>query len=127
MSLYRRLATIDNDADIESFAAEMVDRFGPLPPECDQLFKIVAIKALCRRANIEKVEAGPKGIIVSFRDNAFANPTGWCVMCRIMAAMPECAQICESSFRAISRRPRRGLDTTRRLLWELVKVAEKKT
>ena len=36
----------------------------------------MAIKVLCRRANVDKVEAGPKGIIVSFRDNAFANPAG---------------------------------------------------
>jgi transcription-repair coupling factor (superfamily II helicase) len=36
----------------------------------------MAIKALCRRANVEKVEGGPKGIIVSFRDNSFANPAG---------------------------------------------------
>ena len=32
--------------------------------------------ALCRRANVEKIEAGPKGAVLSFRDNAFANPEG---------------------------------------------------
>ncbi len=40
------------------------------------MLKIVSIKALCRRANIEKVDAGPKGLILSFRDNAFTNPEG---------------------------------------------------
>ena len=54
----------------------MIDRFGPLPEEVKQLLQIVAIKALCRRANVEKVDAGPKGLILSFRDNAFANPEG---------------------------------------------------
>ena len=48
------------DAEIEAFAAEMIDRFGPLPREVEQLLKIVAIKALCRKANVEKVEAGRK-------------------------------------------------------------------
>jgi transcription-repair coupling factor (superfamily II helicase) len=38
--------------------------------------RLMSIKALCRRANIEKVEAGPKGVVLSFRDNAFANPDG---------------------------------------------------
>ena len=38
--------------------------------------KIVAIKALCRRANVEKIDAGPKGAVLSFRDNTFANPDG---------------------------------------------------
>ena len=32
------------------------------------------MKALCRRANVEKVDAGPKGVVIGFRDNVFANP-----------------------------------------------------
>ncbi|MHB8885176.1 MAG: transcription-repair coupling factor [Methylovirgula sp.] len=76
LGLYRRLSTLENDTEIESFAAEMIDRFGPLPREVEQLLKLMAIKALCRKANVEKLDAGPKGVIVSFRDNAFANPQG---------------------------------------------------
>ena len=34
------------------------------------------IKALCRRANVEKIETGPKGAVMSFRENSFANPEG---------------------------------------------------
>jgi transcription-repair coupling factor (superfamily II helicase) len=76
LGLYRRLAGFETDAEIDAFGAEMIDRFGPLPTEVAQLLKIMAIKVLCRRANIAKVDGGPKGIIVSFRDNAFANPAG---------------------------------------------------
>ncbi len=76
LGLYRRLSKLETDAEIEAFAAEMIDRFGPLPREVEQLLKVVAIKALCRKANVEKLEAGPKGIIISFRDNFFANPQG---------------------------------------------------
>ncbi len=50
--------------DIEAFGAELVDRFGPLPNEVEHLLKIVAIKALCREPNVEKVEAGPKGVVL---------------------------------------------------------------
>ena len=32
------------------------------------------IKLLCREANVEKIESGPKGAVISFRDNTFANP-----------------------------------------------------
>jgi transcription-repair coupling factor (superfamily II helicase) len=76
MGLYRRLSQVENEGEIEGFAAEMIDRFGPLPPEIGQLMKIVAIKLLCRRAHVEKVDAGPKGIIIAFKDNSFANPNG---------------------------------------------------
>jgi len=76
LALYRRLAEIEDERDIESFAAEMVDRFGPLPAEVEHLLQIVAIKAMCRRANVEKLDAGPKGVVLAFRDNIFANPDG---------------------------------------------------
>ncbi|HEY6861861.1 MAG TPA: transcription-repair coupling factor [Pseudolabrys sp.] len=76
LALYRRLAGIEDERDIDSFAAELVDRFGKLPEEVEHLLQVVAIKALSRRANVEKVEAGPKGIVLSFRDNIFANPEG---------------------------------------------------
>ncbi|MDX5360971.1 MAG: transcription-repair coupling factor, partial [Alphaproteobacteria bacterium] len=76
LTLYRRLADIEDDAGIEAIAAEMIDRFGPLPPEVAQLLEVVRIKAVCRRAGIAKIDAGPKGIIVSFREDHFANPAG---------------------------------------------------
>ena len=76
VQLYRRMATLESDDEIEGFAAELIDRFGPMPSEVDQLMKLVSIKALCRRAHVEKVDAGPKGVIIAFRDNAFANPQG---------------------------------------------------
>jgi transcription-repair coupling factor (superfamily II helicase) len=76
LGLYRRLADVEDEQEIEAFGAELVDRFGPLPEEVEHLLKIVAIKSLCRRANVEKIETGPKGAVLSFRDSTFANPEG---------------------------------------------------
>ena len=69
MSLYRRLADLEEGIDIEGFAAEMIDRFGPLPEEFTNLLDIVAIKQLCRKAGVAKVDAGPKGVVIEFHDN----------------------------------------------------------
>jgi transcription-repair coupling factor (superfamily II helicase) len=76
LGLYRRIAHLEQRDEIDSFAAEMIDRFGALPEEFENLLKIVAIKKFCRDANVEKVDAGPGGAIVTFRDNSFANPAG---------------------------------------------------
>tara|TARA_B100001142_G_scaffold326808_1_gene383035 strand:+ start:5 stop:1522 length:1518 start_codon:yes stop_codon:yes gene_type:complete len=76
MSLYRRLASIDNTAEIEAFAAELIDRFGPLPNEVENLLQSVSLKKICRDAGIEKVEAGLKGAVLSFHNNDFSNPAG---------------------------------------------------
>jgi transcription-repair coupling factor (superfamily II helicase) len=74
LALYRRLADIEDEREIDAVGAELVDRFGPLPIEVEHLLQIVAIKALCRQANVEKVDAGPKGAVITFRDNSFAHP-----------------------------------------------------
>ena len=76
LALYKRLADLEDQASIEAFAAELIDRFGSLPDEVVHLLEIVAIKALCRKANVAKVDVGPKGAVIAFRDNVFPNPTG---------------------------------------------------
>ena len=76
LALYRRLADIEDERDIDGFAAELIDRFGPMPDEVRHLLDTVVIKALCRRANVAKIETGPKGAVLSFREDRFANPEG---------------------------------------------------
>lgn len=74
LGLYRRLGEITELSDIDAFGAELIDRFGPLPLEVQHLLKIVYIKSLCRTANVEKLDAGPKGVVVQFRNREFPNP-----------------------------------------------------
>ncbi|WP_075289102.1 transcription-repair coupling factor [Pararhizobium arenae] len=74
LGLYRRLGEITELSEIDAFGAELIDRFGPLPLEVQHLLKIVYIKSLCRTANVEKLDAGPKGVVVQFRNREFPNP-----------------------------------------------------
>jgi len=76
LALYRRLGDLETPEEIDAFGAELIDRFGPLPDEVKHLLKIVFIKALCRKANVEKLDAGPKGVVIQFRNKTFANPAG---------------------------------------------------
>ena len=76
LGLYRRIAALVDRREIDAFAAELIDRFGKLPNEVDNLLEIIAIKRLCRDAGVEKIEAGPKGAVIAFHDNRFANPAG---------------------------------------------------
>ncbi|WP_108680622.1 transcription-repair coupling factor [Methyloceanibacter sp. wino2] len=76
LGLYRRLSGVETQEAIEAFAAELIDRFGPLPDEVRHLLDVVEIKGLCRQANVEQIDAGPKGLVVAFRNNEFANPEG---------------------------------------------------
>jgi transcription-repair coupling factor (superfamily II helicase) len=66
LSIYRRIAALADRAEIEGFAAELIDRFGPLPKDVENLLDLVEIKQLCRSACVERVDAGPKGAVLTF-------------------------------------------------------------
>jgi len=74
LALYRRIGSIRDGAEIDSLAAELIDRFGPIPSEVENLLRTVELKLLCRSAGVEKIDAGPKGIVFALRDNKFARP-----------------------------------------------------
>jgi len=69
LGLYRRLAHLVHGDEIEAFAAELIDRFGKLPAEVENLLQIMTIKRLCKLAAVEKIDAGPKGAVVAFHAN----------------------------------------------------------
>ena len=72
--LYRRIAALEDRAGIEDLREELVDRFGDLPEEADNLLRIIAIKGDCRRAGIARLDAGPLGAVVAFHQETFAEP-----------------------------------------------------
>lgn len=74
MNLYNRIGEIETHEEVESLRAELVDRFGAYPMEVDNLLNIVELKLLAKRANIERIDAGPKGASIAFYKNTFPNP-----------------------------------------------------
>jgi transcription-repair coupling factor (superfamily II helicase) len=76
MGLYRRLNEVEDKAGIESFAAEMIDRFGKLPEPTDNLLQLIEAKLNAKNACIAKLDVGPKGALVTFHDDKFPNVAG---------------------------------------------------
>jgi len=76
MGLYRRINELETPQEIESFAAELIDRFGKLPPATENLLRIIEIKLNCRKAWIAKLDVGPKGALVHFHDDQFPDLQG---------------------------------------------------
>lgn len=76
MGLYRRLGELDDKNGVESFAAELIDRFGPLPDETQNLLKIVETKLNAKKAMIAKLDVGPKGALVTFAESGFPSLDG---------------------------------------------------
>lgn len=72
LSLYRRIGKLDSAENIKEFTAEMIDRFGPLPEEMQNLLDTIELKQLCMKLNIQSIDAGNKGILMSFYKNQVA-------------------------------------------------------
>jgi transcription-repair coupling factor (superfamily II helicase) len=124
LSMYRRLSEAEKAQDREALAAELIDRFGPLPPETDSLLKVVAIKGLCRETNVAKIDVGPKGAVLTFRDNSFANPGA---LLRHIAAnqilwkiRPDEKVVVKGEWET----PNARLDAAEKILTQLVKLAK---
>ena len=123
LSLYRRLSEAERPEDREALAAELIDRFGPLPEEAGQLLKVMAIKGLCRQANVSKIDVGPKGAVVSFRDEAFPNPLG---LIKLVQGKPQDWKVRPDNKVVVKGewdRPDARLNAAERILTVLAKVA----
>jgi transcription-repair coupling factor (superfamily II helicase) len=66
MGLYRRINELDDKGGIEGFAAELIDRFGPLPEPTANLLALIEVKMNCRAAGVAKIDVGPRGALVTF-------------------------------------------------------------
>ncbi|MGY4395843.1 transcription-repair coupling factor (superfamily II helicase) [Sphingomonas sp. UYAg733] len=76
MGLYRRLNDIEELDGIEAFAAELIDRFGPLPDPTENLIRVIEIKLNAKKACVAKIDIGPRGALVTFHDNKPPNVDG---------------------------------------------------
>lgn len=76
MALYRRLNDARDSAEIEAMAAEMIDRFGPLPDPTSNLVRLIEIKQQAIEANIAKIDVGARGTLVTFHNDDFPDPAG---------------------------------------------------
>jgi len=123
LGLYRRLSGLETAQEIDAFAAELVDRFGTLPQEVDHLLEIVKIKGLCRQANVAQVEAGPKGAVVAFRDNRFANPDGLIALITAQPARVKVQPDQRVIFRGDWDLPEERLAGARAIVRELAEIA----
>ena len=71
LGLYKRIGALKTNEELADMRAELVDRFGPLPSEVENLMTTIEIKQMCKIANISKIEAGAKGLLIAFHNNVY--------------------------------------------------------
>ncbi len=69
LSFYKKLATAQNNDQIDRLHEELVDRFGKLPHQAQSLIDVHRLRVLARPYGVAKIDAAPGVIIISFRPN----------------------------------------------------------
>ena len=55
MLLYRELDNTRNDEELEAYRQRLIDRFGPLPPQAEELLQVVSLRRYGKRLGCEKI------------------------------------------------------------------------
>ena len=72
--LYKRIAGADSRQELRELQVEMIDRFGLLPDPAKNLFRVTGLKLQANPLGVIKVDAGPGGGRLVFRDQANVDP-----------------------------------------------------
>jgi len=63
--LYRRFSALRLEEQVDDARKELLDRYGNLPPEAEELLSVIQLKVLMRRMGLASVTVGPKGASLS--------------------------------------------------------------
>lgn len=74
LSLYKRASTLADDNEIDSFRIELIDRFGRPPQEVEHLLEVIKLKLMCRVACVQKIDVGPRAVVIQFHPSAKIEP-----------------------------------------------------
>ncbi len=78
LSFYKRVASAQQEGELEDLKVELIDRFGQLPDAARNLLDIAALRLMAKKIGIRRVEASDKGGFIEFAEKNKADP-GWLI------------------------------------------------
>ena len=129
MLLYRELDSLNLDTEVAAFRGRLEDRFGPIPPETEELLRIVPLKRLAARLGAEKVflKAGRMTLFfVSNPDSPFFQSTAFGkVIAYMMAYTRRCELREPNGKRSMVIKSVENVETAVSVLQEMIAMEEK--
>jgi transcription-repair coupling factor (superfamily II helicase) len=120
LSLYKRLASCEDEGEVVEVASEMEDRFGAAPPEARRLVELMGLKTKLRKLRALGVEASARSVALHLRDDTPLDPSE---IGKLVAQQRELYKLTPSG--RLTRRAERdtvypsGLELTEQMLSEL--------
>ena len=124
MLLYRELDKLEKDADVEAFKSRLVDRFGKIPPEGEELIQIVPLRRLAKHLGIERIflKGGKMNLyFVSNMDSPYYQSQAFDKIISYMATNPRQCNLREQrGKRSMSVKDIRDVQTALRVIQEIM-------
>jgi len=92
LALYRRLADINNEEELQRFAAEVTDRFGPIPHEVNELMEAIRLRWLGQQMGLEKMlikKGDMRGTFIADQEHPFFSSDKFQHLLRAMQTHPD--------------------------------------
>lgn len=86
LSMYKRIASVEGEEELNELKVELIDRFGLLPDAAKNLLAISELKILAANIKVKKIEAHDKGGFIEFYPNADINPA---YLVRLLQSQPK--------------------------------------
>jgi transcription-repair coupling factor (superfamily II helicase) len=74
LAAYKEISSVATAEDIASIQEELRDRYGELPEPVTNLFVIMGVKLIAKKANVARIDAGKEIVNITFVENANISP-----------------------------------------------------
>ncbi|HUO24299.1 MAG TPA: transcription-repair coupling factor [Candidatus Aquilonibacter sp.] len=74
LQMYKRVARVETESQLNDVAAELADRYGPHPPAVRNLLEYASLKLLCMRVGVNSIERKRDSVTFKFRQSASVDP-----------------------------------------------------
>ncbi len=78
--LYKQLSSARDEAELGAIRDDLLDRYGPLPPEARNLLDVIRLKILCRRLALEGIDASPNELALRVGPRSRIDATRLCAL-----------------------------------------------
>jgi transcription-repair coupling factor (superfamily II helicase) len=74
LQMYKRVARVETESQLNDVTAELQDRYGPPPPAVRNLLDYASLKLLCMKVGINAIERKRDSVTMKFQQNAVVDP-----------------------------------------------------
>jgi transcription-repair coupling factor (superfamily II helicase) len=74
LAAYKEISSAGDEPDLSRIAADLRDRYGPLPEPAENLLTIMSVKIIAKHAMVSRIDGGARAVTITFSEAARISP-----------------------------------------------------